>query len=114
MPQSKLNIILQELSKELVKDVSREVKDEMRIYLWEELRIVIKDVLKKEEISLNSKTGYLSMKQIQEKYHVSKTTIIKKCKKYRVQRLSSGKYKLINEFEFLESLKQKEEAPSFC
>lgn len=58
--------------------VSREVKTEMRAYLWGEFRIVIKDVLKKEEISFSSKTGYISMEQIQKKYHVSKTTICKK------------------------------------
>lgn len=113
MSQSKLNKILKELSQEIVKEISRDVKDEMRAYLWGELRIAIKDVLKKEEISLNSQAGYLSMEQIQKKYHISKTSICKKCRKYKVQRLSSGKYKLINEFQFIESLKQKEDFPLF-
>lgn len=113
MVSSKLNKILRELSKELAIEVSREVKDEMRAYLWGEMRTTIKDVLKREEISIGSSTGFLSMDQIQEKYHVSKATICKKCKKYNVERLNSGKYKLINEFQFLEALKQKEEAPTF-
>jgi hypothetical protein len=110
---NKINKILKELSKELIIEVSREVKDEMRAYLWGEIRGAIKDVLKKEEITLGSSTGFLSMEQIQKKYHVSKATICKKCKKYNVERLNSGKYKLINEFQFLEALKQKEEAPTF-
>ena len=113
MVSTKLNKILRELSQELVNEVSREVKDEMRAYLWTEIRTAIKDVLKKEEISLGSATGFLSMEQIQKKYHLSKTSICKKCKKYKVERLISGKYKLINEFQFLEALKQKEETPVF-
>ncbi|MBL0329051.1 MAG: hypothetical protein IPP64_06455 [Bacteroidetes bacterium] len=60
-----------------------------------------------------SATGFLSMEQIQKKYHISKATICKKCKKHKVERLISGKYKLINEFQFLEALKQKEDAPAF-
>lgn len=113
MVSTKLNKILRELSKELANEVSREVKDEMRAYLWTEIRTAIKDVLIKEEISLGSATGFLSMEQIQKKYHISKATICKKCKKHKVERLISGKYKLINEFQFLEALKQKEDAPAF-
>ena len=113
MDSSKLNKILRELSKELAIEVGREVKNEMRAYLWGEMRTTIKDVLKKEEITIGSSSGFLSMDQIQKKYHVSKATICKKCKKYKVERLSSGKYKLINELQFLEALKQKEEAPTF-
>lgn len=113
MVSSKLNKILRELSKELVNEVSREVKDEMRAYLWGEIRTAIKDVLKREELTLGSATGYLSMEQIQQKYHLSKATICKKCKKHHVERLNSGKYKLINECQFIEALKQKEDAPIF-
>ena len=113
MISNKINKILRELSQELVNEVSREVKDEMRAYLWSEVRNAIKDVLKKEEITLGSTIAFLSMEQIQKKYHISKATICKKCKKYTVGRLVSGKYKLINEFQFLEALKQKEDVPIF-
>lgn len=113
MAGNKLHSILKDLTRELVDQVTLDVKNDLRGYLWGELREAVKDVLKKDKLTQGSLSGFKTMEAIQEKYQVSKTTICKKCKKYNVERLDSGKYKLINELQFIEALKQKEDKPAF-
>ncbi len=113
MVQSKINNILKELTKAIISEVRIEVKKEIRTYYFEEISKTIKDILEQDRLIRNNDRSFLSMEEIRLKYKLSKATICKKCKKHKVERLNSGKYKLINELQFIEALKQKEEIPTF-
>jgi hypothetical protein len=66
-----------------------------------------------QEIIIPKEDGFISFEDASSKYKLSRQSLTKKAKKYKVTRLKVGKSNLLKESELIEAFKYKEPKPLF-
>lgn len=105
--------ILQELTKALTVEVTKEVTTQLRKSYVNDITAILKDYLNKNEVLGGSNSGWLTLEDIATKYHISVRAVSYKCKQFDIERKQIGRHNLVNETQFLKAHDRPMEKPQF-
>lgn len=111
----KINDILKALTKELGKEVNRQMVDQLRKTYVEDITAIVKDCLNRNEL-YSSSGEWITIKHIAKKYHLSLRTVGDHCTmfksgQHKIERKWIGRHNMINEKQFIAAFDYKARAP---